>query len=36
VLDFSQQDVMTMDNIPIQLGCTATLEIIDVKKAAYR
>jgi regulator of protease activity HflC (stomatin/prohibitin superfamily) len=35
VLDFSQQDVMTMDNIPIQLGCTATLEIVDVKKAAY-
>lgn len=35
VLDFSQQDMLTMDNIPIQLGCTVTLEIADVKKAAY-
>jgi regulator of protease activity HflC (stomatin/prohibitin superfamily) len=35
VLDFSEQDMLTMDNIPIQLGCTATLEVADVKKAAY-
>lgn len=35
VLDFAQQDMLTMDNIPLQLGCSATLEIADVKKAAY-
>jgi regulator of protease activity HflC (stomatin/prohibitin superfamily) len=35
VLDFSEQDMLTMDNIPIQLGCSVTLEIADVKKAAY-
>ena len=35
VLDFGQQDMMTMDNIPVQLGCTATVEIVDVMKAAY-
>lgn len=35
VLDFSEQDMLTMDNIPIRLGCTVILEIADVKKAAY-
>jgi regulator of protease activity HflC (stomatin/prohibitin superfamily) len=35
VLDFGQQHMLTMDNIPVQLGCTATVEIVDVLKAAY-
>jgi regulator of protease activity HflC (stomatin/prohibitin superfamily) len=35
VLSFSQQDMLTMDNIPIKLGCSAVLEIVDVLKAVY-